>query len=222
MDSPQLPSVMLLVIISVVPLLLLSATSFVKVSMVFSLLRNGFGVTDVPSGAVITALAVVVSVVIMTPVTQQVIDGAAPWMTNLTQPDTKGSPSGKEATVLFRLLDACKTPWRKFLTANAGKEERALFTDLVTRKSANSTISSDDFRVLLPSFLITELREALQMGFVVLLPFLMVDLIVVNVLTAVGLYAMSPAAVALPLKLLLFLALDGWVVLSKALVLSYH
>ena len=113
---------------------------------------------------------------------------------------------------------------KQFLRRNAGERELLLFVDLARQVRApdrRAEVRADDLLVLLPSFLITELAEAFQIGFLVFIPFLIVDMVVANVLLALGMHMLSPTTVSLPFKLLLFVLVEGWYLLARALVLGY-
>lgn len=208
-------------VLTLVPLLFLAATSFVKISVVLSILRNALGTGQVPSGAVITVLAVLLSLYIMAPVGEAMQTSAAPYAAEIDLDD----PFGKRSLPAWgNVVSSASGPLRGFLRANAGTREVDLFFDLAKRsRGAQPAIepSKGDFVVLLPAFLFTELTEAFVVGFLVFLPFLVLDLLVANVMLSLGLQSMPPSTVALPFKLLLFVAVDGWVVLAEALVLGY-
>ena len=115
-------------------------------------------------------------------------------------------------------------PLRAFLDRNAGDREQALFLDLARDARPDDQrdeVGEDDLLVLLPSFLVTELSEAFQIGFLVFLPFLVVDLVVSNVLASLGMQSLNPTQISMPFKLLLFVLVDGWYLLARALVLGY-
>ena len=223
-DAPTLSTVLVLVALGLVPLLLMTATSFAKIAVVLSLLRNALGVPDVPSGAIVTALAALLSVFVMAPVAQQSAALVAPFAPRI---DAAAPLSGASRTVLFDALDAALPPLRSFLKRNAGKAELALFADLGRanrsgQQGPGPALDPDSVLVLLPAFLITELGEAFAVGLLVLLPFVVLDLVIASILTALGMTTMTPNSVALPFKLLLFVLVDGFAVLSRALVSGYH
>lgn len=205
--------------LTALPLLFMTSTSFVKIAVVFSILRNALGTGEVPSGAVITALAAILSLYVMAPVGEEIADAAAPAAAEVDV----NNPLG-DLDALGRAIEAGVVPLRAFLTRNAGERERALFLELARDARSDGdrdAVSEDDLLVLLPSFLVTELTEAFQIGFLVFLPFLVVDLVVSNVLLSLGMHMMSPTQVSLPFKLLLFVLVDGWYLLARALVLGY-
>lgn len=210
-------AVLTLVALSVLPLLLMTATSFVKLAVVFSLLRNALGAPDVPSGAIVTVLAAILSLYVMAPVATAI----APRVTAHAEAiDLEAPFAGASRSALLAAFEAGKAPLVAFLSRNAGGAERALFVRLGQRAQP-LVLGEADLLVALPAFLITELKEAFQIGLLVLLPFVVIDLVVANVLLALGMSTLAPSAVALPFKLLLFVLVDGWYVLSEALVRGY-
>jgi type III secretion protein R len=194
-----------LLALALVPLALVTLTAFAKMAVVFSALRNAIGAPDVPSATVITALALALTVFVMAPVAESVSTRL------LAKTATAADVSG--------LLDAAKEPIRSFLARNAGRAETDLFVSLARERGASA--SADDFRVVWASFAITELKRAFQLGFFLFLPFLVLDLVVANVLLALGMHGLTPSSVALPFKLLLFVSVDGFMLVSRALVLGY-
>jgi type III secretion protein R len=204
--------------LSLLPLLLMTATSFVKVAVVFSLLRNALGAPEVPSSAIITALAAILSAYVMAPVAAEI---APSWAQASARIDWDDPLVGASRGALLEGLAASKPPLARFLARNAGSSERGLFQRLA-RKAGALAPSAEDLSVLLPAFLITELKEAFQVGLLVLLPFVVIDLVMISILLSLGMTQLTPSAVALPFKLLLFVLVDGWYVLSEALVASYR
>lgn len=220
-----------LLLLSALPFVLLATTSFVKLAVVFSALRSALGAVQVPSSMLVTLLAILLSAYVMAPVVDAAMLAAeAP----ARRVDLDNPTSGSSLAALGEVWTATSTPVRGFLAKHAGERERAMFLRLAERAhvaaAAGATAATtggrtapaaDDLMVLMPAFLITELKEALQIAFLIFLPFLVVELVVANVLAALGMHMISAAAAALPLKLLLFVLVDGWYMLSEALVLSY-
>lgn len=208
-----------LLLFLLVPLLLVATTSFVKLSVVFSLLRNALGTPDVPSGLVVTTLATALSFFVMAPVLGAAADATrAQW----DAIDLHDPLYGKSLEALSNAISVGREPLRTFLKRNAGTPEVALFVDLGKRGTSVIAMSPDDFSVLAPAFLLTELKEALQIGFLLFLPFVVLDVVIVSILVALGMQALAPNTVALPFKLLLFVMVDGFVLLSRALVAAYQ
>jgi type III secretion protein R len=193
-----------LVALALVPLALMTLTSFAKIAVVFSALRNALGGQDVPSSAIVTALALALSVYAMGPVA-----GAIAARTDQL-------PAARRDTVAG-LLESAREPVRAFLGKHAGAAETKMLVEL-----SPDTRSADDLSVLWASFALNELKEAFQLAFFVYLPFLALDLIVANALLALGVAGFTPTLVALPFKLLLFVAADGFLLVSRALLLGYR
>jgi type III secretion protein R len=207
--------------LALLPLLLIAATSFAKLAVVLTLLRNALGASEVPSAAIITALAAILSVYVMAPVATQMAQRSAPAGARV---DMRDPLSAGSRGALLEAISAASEPLAGFLDRNAGSAEKKLFLDLARRAHSadpDGMVAGDIF-VVLPAFLITELKEAFQIGLLVLLPFVIVDLVVGSILVAVGMSTLSPAVIALPFKLLLFVLVNGWFVLSEALVAGYR
>lgn len=217
-DALPMGTIGLALLLTLLPFALLATTSFVKLSVVLSLLRNAIGLSEVPSGMVITLLAGLLSLLVMAPVAEQV-GRLAERPLSSPQLAAPLSAQGREA---WRALgSAVAEPVRAFLLRHAGHKERALFKGMAQKARPGSKVSDKDLPVLLPAFLVTELSEALQLGFIVFLPFLVVDVLVATLLTALGMTSISAVTISLPLKLLLFVMVDGFYLLSEALVSGY-
>lgn len=205
--------------LAIVPFLFMTTTSYVKIAVVFSILRNALGTGQVPSGTVIAGLSVILTLYVMAPVGARIAEEAGPAAARID----RANPLA-DLDALTAALTAGAGPLRGFLERNAGERERALFLELARDARApdqRDSVSEDDLLVLLPSFLVTELSEAFQIGFLVFLPFLVVDLVVSNVAMSLGMHMLNPTQVSMPFKLLLFVLVDGWYLLSRALVLGY-
>lgn len=207
---------------ALIPSVILVGTSFVKISVVLGLLRNALGADGVPGTMVVTGLAVVLSVHVMAPTATSVSRNAGRAITEALSTDITTSDGLARWSAAWH---AAREPVVRFLRANATDADRAAFYDLA-RQSAErqhgTPPTRDDLAVLLPAFAVSELTRAFVMGFAVFLPFIVVDLVVANILVALGLTALAPSRAALPFKLLLFVAADGWQLIARALVLGYH
>ena len=208
--------VVALALVSLLPFAFMTVTAFVKIATVLQIVRSAIGAQSVPSNSVIMALAAALTLLAMAPVGDKIAARAAPIFT------AKGLDT---VTMVERGIDAVREPMREFLRDNASDAERARFLDVArtSRPEADRAgVKPDDLTVLIPAFVVTELSEAFAIGFLVYIPFLVIDLVVSNVLLALGMQMMSPTQVSLPFKLLLFVAIDGWGLLARSLVAGYH
>ncbi len=209
--------VVALALVSLVPFAFMSVTAFVKISTVLQIVRSAIGATSVPSNTVVLALASALTLLAMAPVGQRIADRATPLLSAAKPPDT--------LTLVREGIDAVREPMRDFLSANTSAREKTRFVDVAkkTRPEAErAKVTDRDLPVLIPAFVITELTEAFGIGFLLFLPFLVIDLVVANVLLALGMQMLSPTQVSLPFKLLLFVAIDGWGLLAQSLVSGYR
>ncbi len=209
--------VVALALVSVLPFAFMSLTSFVKISTVLQIVRGAIGAQTVPSNTVVMALAGALTLLAMYPVGEAIAARAAPLVASKPAPDT--------LTLVVRGADAVREPIRGFLRANSDPRERARFLGVARAarpEAERARLAEDDLVVLVPSFVVTELTEAFAIGFLLYLPFLVIDLVIANILLALGMQMLSPTQVSLPFKLLLFVSIHGWGLLAGALVSSYH
>lgn len=266
------PVVMVIVLgaLALAPFVLIMLTSFVKISVVLAILRNALGTQSVPPNQVITGLAFILSMFIMTPVVRNMYHEAGAIA------NTRDIFSEASIKNLFDAADKGKEPLRRFLARHAHDADRMLFVELARRleeapsqggagtpsptppmtqstpvpaptsesvvgkadtlpipqktqdqheaKGEDNTRDKpgkDDFQVLIPAFVTSELQEAFRIGFLVFLPFIIIDMVVANILLAMGMSMLSPSVVSLPFKLLLFVLVNGWFLIVRNLVLSY-
>jgi type III secretion protein R len=215
--SRPIALVVALALVSLLPFAFMTVTAFVKIATVLQIVRSAIGAQNVPSSSVIMALAAALTLIAMAPVGDKIAARAAPLFSGKEAPDT--------VALVERGIDAVREPMREFLKNNASDTERARFLDVARNARApadRENVHPDDLTVLVPSFVVTELGEAFGIGFLLFLPFLVIDLVVSNVLLALGMQMMSPTQVSLPFKLLLFVAIDGWGLLARSLVAGYH
>lgn len=213
---------LIVVVLGLVPFLLIATTSFAKLMVVFGLLRNAFGPSDLPPGAVIVVLATLLSGYIMLPVAQEVANASAPALSKLDLAAPLAADSGKAWARAFGLA---KEPVRAFLDKHSGTSERETFTRLLRERlpeEQGADVSPNDLAVVLPAFFVTELKEALELGFLLLLPFFVLDLVIAALLASLGMQTLPQSSVALPFKLLLFVSVDGFRTLVETLVSSYR
>lgn len=205
--------ILVLVSLSLAPFLAMMVTSFIKFVVVISLVRNALGIQQIPPNMVINGLALILTIYVMAPV---YMDALEPFKTkNVSFKDTEG---------MVAMFNEGKEPFRQFLLKHSNKSERQFF--MKSAKALWSTeryrdLKDDDFFVLIPSFTVSELTAAFQIGFLLYLPFVAIDLIISNILLAMGMMMVSPMTISLPFKLLLFVMLDGWARLIHGMVLTY-
>lgn len=200
--------------IGLVPIVIAIGSCYLKFSIVLSLLRSGFGTQQAPSASLVMALSMVMSLVVMQPVVEktnvalaksQLLDGGAPKLSDLLQ-------RGEEA--LF--------PWRDFLLTHCGERELKTFQRLAASGEQGERNAELSLTTIVAAFVLSEIKKGFLIAFVLLIPFFVIDLVVSNILVALGLTMMSPITVSLPLKLLLFVSSDGWLLLAKGLIAAYR
>jgi type III secretion protein R len=204
----------MLAVMSLLPFAVLMLTSFSKISVVLSFARTAMGTQQAPPTIVLTGLATVLSAHIMAPVMERMYDAG--------QIAYQEVESGAQ---VLAAVTRVTEPLRAFLVKHGSPEERALFVDLARElrpPEEAGQVQETDLFVVIPAFVITELREAFQIGFLLFLPFLVLDMVIANVLLALGMQTLSPSQVSLPFKILLFVAVDGWSLLARGLILGYR
>jgi type III secretion protein R len=197
---------------------LMMVTSFVKISVVLSIVRTAMGTQQIPPTQVITGLAIILTVYIMAPVGQEMYRAA--------NPDSFKGDIMSSATVeqMFKAGEAAQEPLRAFLMKKVTTKDRSLFFSLslkMRKVEDRQGISDKDFLILVPAFVVSELKEAFQIGFLLFVPFIVIDIVVANILLALGMQMLSPTTISMPFKLLLFVMIDGWYLISKGLVIGY-
>jgi type III secretion protein R len=216
MDLSQIsPSSALVTVIAIalLPFAAVMVTSFTKIVVVLSLLRNALGLQQVPPNVVLNGMAMVLTLYVMYPVGLQIGDG----MSNHEK-------LGQSTESMLAAANAAKEPLRDFMIKHAPERERRFFMRTAQKSLPPQhavQVTDRDFIVVLPAFTVSELSGAFQIGFLIFLPFLVVDLVVSNILMAMGMQMLTPTSVSLPFKLLLFVLVDGWTKLSHGLVVSY-
>ena len=207
--------------LSLLPFILLLMTSFVKIAVVLSILKSALGSTQIPPSQIITGLALILTVYVMAPTGERMFRAIEPDLGRGTGAELV---SGQSLEALRIAADKAKEPLRDFLLKHGSVRDRSLFHGLALRMRTPAervSITDRDFLVLVPAFLTSELRRAFEIGFLLFIPFLVVDLVISNLLLALGMHMLSPTTVSLPFKLLLFVLADGWQLLLRGLVESY-
>jgi type III secretion protein R len=201
---------------TILPFLAVLVTSFTKIVVVLGLLRQALGLQQVPPNIVINSIAIILSLYVMAPIGS---------IASATMKERMGQQASLTVPDVPKLYDSISTPLKGFLQKHTTERDRAFFVRSAERlwpQQAAQNVRHDDMLVLVPSFTVRELTVAFQIGFVIYLAFVVIDLIVGNVLLSLGMQMLSPTVVSVPFKLLLFVALDGWQRLVHGLVLSYQ
>lgn len=206
--SPILRSFLLLSLLSLIPLLLISLTSFTRVIVVLSLIRSALGLQQTPPNSVLITLALFLTFFTMAPVFQLAkTSGIDPYLRHEIPADVAVAKS-------FQPL--------KLFMIRQTREADLLAVVKMAHNKVPKTIDEVTALELVPAFMLSELRTAFQIGFVIFLPFLLIDLVVAAILMALGMIMVPPSTISLPLKILLFLLINGWTLIAQALLASYH
>jgi len=205
--SHSLVAILALTLLSLLPAILLTCTSFTKVLVVLGLTRNALGLQQIPNNQVLAGLALFLSLFIMSPVLGDMNDLAV-------QPYLDGQLTASQA------WDTGLDPLRGFMLDNAGDDELALLTNVADR---DLPANREDVptTTLIPAFILSELKDAFIIGFIIFIPFLVIDIVVSGALMSLGMMMMPPVMVSLPFKLLLFVMVDGWALIIESVVASY-
>lgn len=211
-DSPteyvdSIKILIVLTILTLVPSIIILMTSFTRTIIVLSFLRNALGTQQTPPNQVLVGLALFLTLFIMTPVYTQVMDNAVnPYLDNqITQEQA---------------IEIGSKPIKEFMLKQTREKDLALFVQL----SGGDTLPSVDelkLTTLMPAFIISELKTAFQMGFMIFIPFIVIDLVVSSILMSMGMFMLPPVMISLPFKLLLFVMVDGWYLVVKSLAESF-
>ncbi len=219
--NQPLTLLVLLAAMSLAPFMITMITSFVKISVVLSILRNAMGTQQIPPTQVINGMSIILSIYIMYPVGLEIRDA-----TRVYFDERSGAPLMSDATsgLVKEAAASAKEPIRKFLLKHAHLKDRMLFYGLAKRMRTpeqQQYLTDKSLIVIVPAFVISELKEAFQIGFLLFVPFIVIDMVVSNILLAMGMQMLSPVTISLPFKLLLFILIDGWYLLARGLVMGY-
>ena len=206
--------ILVLVAVAMLPFVAVMVTSFAKVIVVFSLVRTALGLQSSPPNMVLNGMAIILSIYVMFPVLSDTY--------HLTE---KLNISNVTISNVVPMMNSIKEPIETFLSNNSKMNVQKFF--VVTAKRIwppkyGDTVSKTDFIILVPSFLVSELTAAFQIGFILYLPFIIIDLVISNILMALGMMMLSPTTISLPFKLLLFCFVDGWTRLMDGLIMTYR
>lgn len=208
--------------LSLAPFILTMTTSFLKISVVGSILRSAMGTQQIPPNQVLTGLALILTIYIMAPTGKKIYDEIHDLMDRAA---AQGVMSDKSVEIIKEAIKRGKKPYIDFLMKHSHPRDRQLFVHMAKQlrhdEREEVVIEETDFLVLTAAFVTSELTEAFQIGFIIFVPFIVIDMIVSNVLLAMGMQMLSPTVISLPCKLLLFVLCDGWHLIMKGLVLGY-
>ena len=203
----------MLAALGTIPLLLMMCTCFLKIAVVLQIVRNALGVQQVPPNMVLYGISAAVTVFVMAPVfneTQKIVVAM-----DKTEIDTKG---------IAYVIREASTPIKDFMEKNTSPSILSSFqssSEILWKDDLTDSVIDENFLVLIPSFVVSQLQSGFEIGFILYLPFVVIDLVVSNILLALGMQMVAPMTVSLPLKILLFVSISGWEKLINSLVLSY-
>jgi type III secretion protein R len=230
-NNPLLLTVALAAL-ALAPFLLIMITSFVKIAVVLSIVRSALGTQQNPPTQVITGLAIILTIYVMVPVGLDIKDKTSAILKDAQKQarvakkdkNKQSYLSGATVGLLIKAAWEARFPIKRFLIKHSHFKDRRMFYGLAVqlrKPSQRKGLKDDDFTILVPSFVISELKEAFQIGFLIFLPFIVVDMVVANILLALGMHMLSPTTISLPFKLLLFVMVDGWYLITKGLIMGY-
>jgi flagellar biosynthesis protein FliP len=201
--------VVLLTVLSLAPSILIMVTSFTRIIIAFSFLRSALGMQSTPANLVVTSLALFLTFFVMAPVFDEA------WTNGL-------SPMIEKKIDERQAYDRITTPFRGFMLKQVREKDLAMFSELAGSRGIESAPSGEvELRILVPAFMVSELRRGFEIGFLIALPFLIIDLIVATITMSMGMMMLPPTVISLPFKVLFFVLIDGWTMLTESLVKSF-
>lgn len=212
-----------LTFMALLPFMIMILTSFVKIVVVLSLLRSALGVQQAPPNQVINGVAFLLSLYVMFPTGVKMYDEVKEYLQPTKIPTELFSNDSAELVVA--IASKAKEPFREFLKNNSLVKHQKSFYRTVYRllpEDYRDDLKPDDFLVLVPSFITTQLKSAFEIGVLIYIPFFVIDLVVSNILLAMGMMMLSPVTISMPLKLFLLVMLDGWTLLIEGLVSTFR
>ena len=194
--------------LTLLPGLVLAMTSFTRIIVVLAILRQALGTAQTPSSQILIGLALIMTMFIMAPVIETVYEQAV-------------QPYLDEQIDMSEALARAEVPVRDFMLRQTRESDLALFTELADRSDIQD-IDAIPFNIIMPSFVTSELKTAFQIGFLIFIPFLVIDLVVASVLMSMGMMMLSPLIISLPFKIMLFILIDGWALIVGTLTASFY
>ncbi|HLP68213.1 MAG TPA: type III secretion system export apparatus subunit SctR [Rhizobium sp.] len=208
-----IPIIIIVSTIGLIPLAVVTMTGFLKISIVLFLIRNALGIQQSPPNLVLYGVALILTVYVTTPLVGEMYRTLSTEQIDVQSMDS-----------MMRAADQVRAPLQVHLTRYTDENERRFFlqaTERIWSEEARAAVKSDSLLILVPAFVSSELTRAFEIGFLLYLPFLVIDLIVSMVLMAMGMMMVSPTLISIPLKIFLFVAVNGWSRLMHGLILSY-
>jgi type III secretion protein R len=213
----------LLSLFALLPFIIMILTSFLKMVVVLSLLRSALGVQQSPPNQIINGVAFMLSLFVMYPTGLKMYDAALNVVNHVKAPDSLISP--ESSSYIIAIADEAKEPLRDFIKRNSSVKHQALFYRIAYRVLPDQYrpgLKPDDFMILVPAFITSQLKEAFEIGVLIYIPFFVIDRVTSNVLLAMGMMMLSPVTISMPLKLFLLVMLDGWTLLIEGLINTYR
>ena len=205
--NPVLQMLLIMSMFSILPFMFCCMTSFLRFTIVFSMLKTALGTQQVPPSIVIIGLSMILTFYTMGGVFQKMYDlGSVPFKRN--------------SDMVMTIQEGSK-PLKEFMMKQTRESDLAFFVELANQKQPETPEEITIWQVA-PAYILSELKTAFEIGFIVFVPFIVLDLIVANILLALGMFMLSPTIISLPFKLLIFIAVDGWALIVQGLVTSYN
>ncbi len=207
--------------IAILPFAIMILTSFVKIIIVLSLFRNALGVQQTPPNQVLTGLALLLTIFVMFPTGVSMYNASKQVINKSAIAPVFSSDSAQQ---IIEIIDASKEPFKNFLQKNSLPKHIKSFYQIaenVFPEPYKSSLKPNDLIILMPSFITTQLKAAFEIGVLIYLPFFVIDLVTSNILLAMGMMMLSPLTIALPIKLLLLVMIDGWTILVQGLMMTF-
>lgn len=210
-------------LLSLSPFIIMILSSFLKIVIVLGLLRSALGVQQAPPNQIINGVAFMLSLFIMYPVAIKMYDASQDAIHRLQAPESFTSPAA--SAYVTEIASYAREPLREFLKKNSSVKHQALFYRIAYKglpEEFKETIKPDDFMIVMPAYITSQLKDAFEIGVLIYIPFFVIDLVTSNILLAMGMMMLSPVTISMPLKLFLLVMLDGWTLLIEGLVSTFR
>lgn len=222
-QSSLLTQAAALTLLSLFPFVIMILTSFIKIVIVLSLLRNALGVQQAPPNQIINGIAFLLSLYVMYPTTTLMYDKGMEAVASMKVPGSIVDP--ESSAYIIKVMQGASEPLREYLVRNSATAHKTSFYRIlyqVLPENYRKTLKPTELIVVVPAYITTQLKEAFEIGVLIYIPFFVIDLVTSNILLAMGMMMLSPVTVSMPLKLFLLVMLDGWSLLIEGLVKTFH